>query len=265
MFKKFLKAIAMMMVMVITLSCVAVSMGEEVEQIEEATEVVEIVELVVEEVVPVMVKVTFVVNGTKKAVEIEKGQTIQKPANDPTLEGSKFLNWINKETNKEHDFHNMINEDITLLATFEVLPVVVEEEEEEQTEVQEIEEVIEEIEEETKELIEEKVDVEEIEEETAEEEAEATEEKADEEELTLAMEEKIIEVNVVVIHEGNKIHIGDKVTLLAQTEEEVQFQWQFSVDGGMSWNDIIAENAKIMDIVVTKENANYMWRVKILY
>ncbi len=311
MFKKFLKAVAMMVVMVITLSCVAISMGEELVQAEAPAEVVVVEQVVIEVSAPVMVKVAFVINGAKKDVEIEKGQVVQKPA-DPSLEGSKFLYWLNKEANKEHDFKNVINADTTLVACFEVLPVIEEVKEEvvieekveetkneeateevteEQTEVEEIveevvaeettEEIVEEVaaEETTEEIVEE-VAADEAVEEVVEEAAveDATEEIAEEgsveeeieeeleEEFTLTMEEeKVVEVNVVVIHEGGKIHIGDKVILVAQTEEDVQFQWQFSVDDGATWNDINGANGKTMDFVVSNENANNMWRVKILY
>ncbi|WP_054251454.1 InlB B-repeat-containing protein [Neofamilia massiliensis] len=63
------------------------------------------------------VKVTFDSNGGSKveAVEVEKGKTVEKPA-DPTREGFEFVGWY--LGNEKFDFASPVNENITLKAVW---------------------------------------------------------------------------------------------------------------------------------------------------
>ena len=64
----------------------------------------------------VMYTVTFNVDGNLTEVEVESGNTVDKPT-DPTKDGYNFLGWYNGET--KFDFNTAIDSDITLVAKWE--------------------------------------------------------------------------------------------------------------------------------------------------
>ena len=66
--------------------------------------------------------VTFDVNGGSAVASqtIIKGATVAKPE-DPTREGYKFLGWYNGE--EAYDFTSAVNDDLTLTAKWEAIPV----------------------------------------------------------------------------------------------------------------------------------------------
>ena len=59
--------------------------------------------------------------------------------------------------------------------------------------------------------------------------------------------------------------IGDTAHLKANLEGydglEYTMQWQYSPDQGKTWNDILGENDYMMNVVVTRENNIYHWRI----
>ena len=59
--------------------------------------------------------------------------------------------------------------------------------------------------------------------------------------------------------------IGDTAHLKANLEGydglDYTMQWQYSPDQGKTWNDILGENDYMMNVVVTRENNIYHWRI----
>ena len=75
-------------------------------------------------------------------------------------------------------------------------------------------------------------------------------------------ETKEHDVSIKLVSQSSPVFLGDEVTLVAQTEVICQFQWQCSRDGGMTWEDAAGETGQEMTIILSKANANNIWRVE---
>ena len=224
-----------------------------------------------EEKVPFeMVLVTFFNQNNKDVKEIEKGKAVEKPSTQPSQKGFTFLHWLNVESNEVHNFANPIEADTTLLAVFEKLP---ESAAEEVSDVQEevadndasdeptAEDTDEDAETETSDEIVEENTTDVIPEDEAGQIVDATPEAP-----VIAPEEGYIpNASIELISSKSTIYYGDTVTLVARAEGSLTFQWQYSQDGGLTWIDVKGQTSSEMDVVISKENANNIWRVEISF
>ena len=181
-----------------------------------------------EEALTETVTVVFVSPSGETVETLEKGTPVAEPEVQPALKGHVFLCWFNEEAEEEHRFNEPVNESITLTARFEALAEDVPKEGE-----------------------------------TAGEGLEESE--TDGEEMTDEEAPQIPEASIELFFEGDKIYLGDRVTFVVSVEGDVAIQWQYSQDGGETWENVGGETGREMSIVISEENAAYLWRVEITY
>ena len=75
-------------------------------------------------------------------------------------------------------------------------------------------------------------------------------------------EAKDYNVSIKLVSKNNKVFLGDEVKLVAEPEVACQLQWQCSRDGGMTWEDAVGETGQEMTIILSKANADNIWRVE---
>ena len=228
------------------------------EEVESAPEL--LLEIIEEKVSFEIVMVTFITQNNKDIKEIEKGKPVDKPS-QPSEKGYSFLHWFNQDLNKIHDFAEPIEANTTLVAVFEKLPEATSQEDEVTEETETTAEATEEAEEG---VVPEEAEATEIPEDLTSEE-ETTLEAAPEELEDAAGNAFIPNASIELISQKPTIYLGDTVTLVAQAEGALSFQWQYSKDGGITWTNVDGEIYREMDVIISRENANNIWRVEISY
>ena len=73
------------------------------------------------------------------------------------------------------------------------------------------------------------------------------------------------DVSVEIVLHDKKVFIGDEVTLIAQTDGVCQFQWQCSLNGGETWENIAGETGKELKVLISESNADAIWRVEVSF
>ena len=223
-----------------------------------------------------IVLVTFSNQSNKDIKEVEKGKPVEKPSVQPSQNGYTFLHWFNEELNKIHNFSDPIEADTTLLAVFEKLSeAAIEEDAAAETSDPSVNEEIagsdatnENANEETSDDAETETSDEIVEENTEgilpEDEAGQIPDALQEIPADIT-NESIPNASIELISSKPTIYYGDLVTLVARAEGSLTFQWQYSQDGGTTWHNVEGQTSRELDIVITKENANNIWRVEISY
>ena len=215
---------------------------------------------------PKMVNVTLVKPKFTRVVQVEKGSLMEAPYNDPAQSGYVILYWFVEGDVDEAQFffYNAITEDIVLVAKYVeyVAPDADEKKDENNDE----------------DLNDADLEDEDVEDEDGEEEF-LLDENGDvivpeKEEEDVVEEKPVVSVTYTLLYEGDKIYFGNEVTLKANVTEvtnfglegvDLTFQWQLSLDDGATWADIAGETGRTMMVISSPEVNTHAYRVVVNY
>ena len=65
-------------------------------------------------------------------------------------------------------------------------------------------------------------------------------------------------------------YYGEEVTIVAilinfRPDDEYTFQWEYSPDEGETWFEISGEIYQTYTFIITEENCNFHWRVRVIF